>query len=107
MIFKHKIHTGLLSDPRSQELKDKDWHIEELIPLKAPNWIDYEVWRQQPENIQMLKDIQVSNQHQTSACVSYSLGLISAINNYLEEKKFKQFSGSCIVTGKQIGRAHV
>lgn len=96
-----RISSGLLPDPRPQSEKVKDWRVEEVLTLKAPQWIDWEVWRQKPENQQMLADVKVSNQTQTSSCVSYACSLIGAINNYLEEHRFKKMAGSWLYPRRQ------
>jgi len=82
--FKKQHGTGLLPDIRSQEDKSKDYQAKEVRVFKAVNWIEkpQKDWRRFP----------ISNQEQASNCVNHALAKVLGVENYLEEKKFIDFS---------------
>jgi len=93
-----KIISGVLPDIRTKEEKDKDYLTEEIInqPVQALNWIPYEDWKQKPENIKMLEEIEVNNQGNVGSCAAQGGSLLLADNNYVEDGRFIKFSAKPI-----------
>lgn len=94
---KPKMISGVLPDDRPQKEKQKDYLVEEVLATAAPlNWITWEEWKDKPENIKMLNDIEVNNQLNVASCAAQSGSLALAINNYIEDGLFYKFSAKPI-----------
>jgi len=90
-------NSGVLPDIRKPEEKQKDYLTEEVLATTTPlNWITWEEWKNKPENIQMLSDIEVNSQNNVGSCASQAGSLALAMNNYIEDGRFLKFSAKPI-----------
>lgn len=89
--------SGVISDDRPKEEKEKDYNTKEILATATPlNYITWEEWKIKPENIKMLSDIEVNNQNNVGSCASQAGSLALAINNYIEDKRFLKLSAKPI-----------
>lgn len=81
--------TGCLEDTRTIEEKQKDWH-KDLATSISLNWIE--------KDFDEIPVFPVRDQDGSGSCVAQSLALILGIENFLEEKRFVEFSAKDIYT---------
>lgn len=81
--------TGCLEDTRTTEEKQKDWH-KDLATSISLNWIE--------KDFDEIPVFPVRDQDGSGSCVAQSLALILGIENFLEEKRFVEFSAKDIYT---------
>jgi len=92
-------YIGIVEDPRSQEEKEQDWQIQELIASVGPV-----VWRekQKPASEQFtFKDttwrkFPTRDQDGSGTCVAQTAAKMLGIDNFLEEGKFVELSAVSI-----------
>lgn len=85
----NKFGTGALLDERPQELKDKDYRLEELVASVNPvNWVEKprEQWRKFP----------IFNQNGSGSCVAQTLAKLLGILYFLKEGVYVHFSATHI-----------
>ena len=94
---KRKNISGVLPDNRPKEEKEKDYNTKEILAT-APSivWPTWEEWKDRPENIKILSDMDVNNQNNVGSCASQAGSLALAINNYIEDGIFLKFSAKPI-----------
>ena len=72
--------TGLISDPRTPEEKERDFKVEEIFKAEFVKWEEKkpEQWRKFP----------IFNQDRSSSCVAQTIAKLLGVENYLEENLF-------------------
>jgi len=81
--------TGCLEDTRTIEEKQKDWH-KDLATSISLNWTE--------KDFDEILVFPVRDQDGSGSCVAQTLALILGIENFLEEKRFVEFSAKDIYT---------
>jgi hypothetical protein len=88
---------GVLPDSRTDEEKAKDFLTKELYAAPAQLvWPTWEQWKARPENIKLLKTLEIQNQNGNYSCMANAGSLIAGIDNYQEEGIYKRFSARSI-----------
>lgn len=91
-----KFHNGVLEDIRTPEEKAKDYKLTELYLATPVTWTSWNEWKNIPANKKLLGSIVIHDQNGSGSCVSQACAYVIAINNYLEEGKYKHFSSRWI-----------
>lgn len=91
-----QFHNGVLEDIRTPEEKAKDYKLTELYLATPVTWTSWNEWKNIPANKKLLGSIVIHDQNGSGSCVSQACAYVIAINNYLEEGKYKHFSSRWI-----------
>ncbi len=91
-----QFHNGVLEDIRTPEEKNKDYKLTELYLATPVTWTSWNEWKNIPANKKLLGSIVIHDQNGSGSCVSQACAYVIAINNYLEEGKYKHFSSRWI-----------
>jgi len=91
--LEREFRTGFLDDIRDKKEKAKDFSSRELFGAPpALKWPDWDTWRTDKDNREVLETVSVQDQGHSSSCMAQALSVCLAINNWREEGKYRRMS---------------